>query len=90
MQTQNKGITTVGELGQTLAQVTPVAAAMGVEFEYVGDGAGDHDRAGHADRAGNTQLKTLFAELGKNGTIAAKALEKAVKAPNTPACRSRT
>ena len=36
LQTQNKGITTVGELGASLAQVTPIAAATGVSFENVG------------------------------------------------------
>ena len=36
LQTQNLGITTVGELGASLANVTPTAAALGVSFEQVG------------------------------------------------------
>ena len=79
MATQNNGITTVGELGATLAQVTPVAAAMGVEFEYVGAALATMTAQGTPTAQATTQLKTLFAELGKNGTIAAKSLEKAVK-----------
>ena len=79
MATQNNGITTVGELGATLAQVIPVAAAMGVEFEYVGAALATMTAQGTPTAQATTQLKTLFAELGKNGTIAAKSLEKAVK-----------
>ncbi|MBE0600235.1 MAG: phage tail tape measure protein, partial [Firmicutes bacterium] len=79
MATQNNGITTVGELGATLAQVTPVAAAMGVEFEYVGAALATMTAQGTPTAQATTQLKTLFAELGKNGTIAAKSLDKAVK-----------
>ena len=79
MQTQNKGITTVGELGSVLAQVTPTAAAMGVEFEQVGAALATMTAQGTPTAQATTQLNQLFAELGKSGTKAQKSLEEAAK-----------
>lgn len=79
LQTQNKGITTVNELGATLAQVTPTAAAMGVSFENVGAALATMTAQGTPTAQATTQLNALIAELGKNGTTAAKNLEKASK-----------
>lgn len=76
MQTQNEGITTVGELGASLAQVTPTAAAMGVEFEQVGAALATMTVQGTPTAQATTQLNSLFAELGKQGTQASKILEK--------------
>lgn len=77
IQTQNKGITTVDELGQNLAQVTPTAAAMGVSFENVGAALASMTAQGTPTAQATTQLNSLFAELGKNGTKAAQSLEAA-------------
>lgn len=77
IQTQNKGITTVGELGASLSQVTPTAAAFGVSFEQVGASLSNMTAAGTATAQATTQLNALIAELGKAGTIGAKGLEKA-------------
>lgn len=79
IQTQNKGITTVGELGASLAQVTPTAAAFGVSFENVGAALSNMTAAGTPTAQATTQLNSLIAELGKQGTMGAKALEKAAK-----------
>ena len=79
MQTQNNGITTVGELGASLAQVTPTAAAMGVTFEQVGAGLATMTAAGTPTAQATTQLNALFAELGKNGTIGQKGLAAATE-----------
>lgn len=79
LQTQNKSITTVNELGSTLAQVTPTAAAMGVSFENVGAALATMTAQGTPTAQATTQLNSLIAELGKNGTTAAKNLEKAAK-----------
>lgn len=79
MQTQNKGITTVGELGATLAQVTPTAAAMNVGFEQVGASLATMTAQGTPTAQATTQLNSLFAELGKSGTQANIALEKATQ-----------
>ena len=79
IQTQNKGITTVGELGASLSQVTPTAAAFGVSFENVGAALSNMTAQGTPTAQATTQLNALIAELGKQGTTGAKALEKAAK-----------
>lgn len=79
MQTQNKGITTVGELGSVLAQVTPTAAAMNVKFEQVGAALANMTAQGTPTAQATTQLNQLFAELGKKGTQAQKGLTEATK-----------
>lgn len=79
IQTQNKGITTVGELGASLAQVTPTAAAFGVSFEQVGASLAGMTAQGTPTAQATTQLNALIAELGKSGTQAAKNLEKAAE-----------
>lgn len=79
IQTQNKGIVTVGELGNVLAQVTPTAAAMNVSFEQVGAGIANMTAQGTPAAQATTQLNSLFAELGKQGTQAQKNLMKAAE-----------
>ncbi|EGT4186684.1 TPA: phage tail tape measure protein [Clostridioides difficile] len=79
MQTQNKGITTVNELGSTLAGVTPTASAMGVSFEQVGASLANMTAQGTPTSEAVTQLNGLIAELGKTGTVANKSLLDATK-----------
>lgn len=79
MQTQNKGITTVGELSSVLAQVTPTASAMGVSFEQVGAALATMTAQGTPTAQATTQLNSLFAELGKSGTVAAENLAAAAE-----------
>lgn len=79
LQTQNLGITTVGELGASLAQVTPTAAAMGVSFQEVGASMALLTARGVPTAQATTQLRSAFAELGKTGTKAQQALAKATK-----------
>ena len=81
MQTQNKGITTVGELDSVLAQVTPTAAAMNVSFEQLGASLATMTASGTPAAQATTQLNSLFSELGKAGTLAADNL--AAAAANT-------
>ena len=76
MQTQNKGITTVNELGSVLSHVTPTASAMGVSFEQVGAALAGMTAQGTPTAQATTQLNQLIAELGKNGTQANKAMMK--------------
>ena len=79
MQTQNLGITTVGELGASLAQVTPTAAAFGVSFDQVGASLAVMTAQGTSTAQATTQLNSLIAELGKEGTTASKNLTKAAE-----------
>lgn len=79
IQTQNKGITTVGELGASLAQVTPTAAAFGVSFENVGAALATMTAQGTPTAQATTQLNSLIAELGKSGTTASDNLKAAAE-----------
>ncbi|HBE9110334.1 TPA: phage tail tape measure protein [Clostridioides difficile] len=79
MQTQNKGITTVNELGSALAGVTPTSSAMSVSFEQVGASLANMTAQGTPTSEAVTQLNGLIADLGKNGTLANKSLLKATK-----------
>ena len=79
IQTQNLGITTVDELGASLAQVTPTAAAFGVSFDQVGASLAVMTAQGTPTAQATTQLNSLIAELAKNGTVAAKNLTEAAK-----------
>ncbi|MCC0633645.1 phage tail tape measure protein [Clostridioides sp. ZZV15-6388] len=79
MQTQNKGITTVNELGSALAGVTPTSSAMSVSFEQVGASLANMTAQGTPTAEAVTQLNGLIAELGKSGTIGNKALLEAAK-----------
>lgn len=79
MQTQNKGITTVNELGSVLSQVTPTAASMNVAFEQVGAALANMTAQGTPTAQATTQLNQLFAELGKKGTTGQKGLEAAAE-----------
>ena len=79
IQTQNLGITTVGELGASLANVTPTAAAMGVSFEQVGAAMAELTATGVPTAQATTQLRAAMSELGKTGTKADKAFRAAAK-----------
>lgn len=79
IQTQNLGITTVDELGASLAQVTPTAAAFGVSFDQVGAALAGMTAAGTPTAQATTQLNSLIAELGKSGTLAANNLMEAAE-----------
>jgi len=79
IQTQNLGITTVGELGASLAQVTPTASAFGVSFEQVGASLAVMTAQGTSTAQATTQLNSLIAELGKSGTKAQQNLLAAAK-----------
>lgn len=68
IQTQNKGIVTVDELGKNLSKVTPVSAAYGVSIEQVGAAISTLTAKGTGAAESTTQLKNLFTEMGKSGT----------------------
>ena len=60
IQTQNTGITTVGELGAVLAQVTPSAAAAGIGFDQVGAAIATMTAQGTPAAQATTQLNAVF------------------------------
>lgn len=79
IQTQNKGITTVGELGASLAQVTGAAASANVSFEQVGAAMALMTARGTPTAQATTQLRSAIAELSKSGTTASDALAAAAE-----------
>ena len=80
LQTQNKGVTTVGQLGSALSKVTPTASAFGVSFEQVASAIALMTKQGASTEIATTALSTILSELGKSGTTASENLEKASKA----------
>ena len=85
IQTQNLGITTVDELGRSLANVTPIASSFGVSFEQVGASLALITAKGTPTAQATTQLRQVISELGKDGTQASKALADVAKSAGLPA-----
>ncbi len=79
LQTQNLGVTTVGELGDALANVTPTAASFGVKFADIATAVSLMTKQGTKTRVATTALAQVISELGKNGTTAAENLAEAAK-----------
>ena len=80
MNTQNLGITTIGELSTTLAQVIPTAAAFGVSFEQVGAALAIMTSMGTQTAQATTGLNNMLSELGRQSQQAYKNLEAATEA----------
>lgn len=80
LQTQNKGVTTVGQLGSALSKVTPTAAAFGLSFEEVATSLALMTKQGTSTDVAATALSSTLSELGKSGTTASKNLKEAADA----------
>lgn len=68
---QNKGVTTVGELGAYLADVTAISAPLKVTLNDVGAALAQITQNGNNTAKSTTMLKTMFNELSKEGQKAA-------------------
>jgi len=73
--TVKAGKTTIAELGANIANVTPVAADIGVSFEQVGASIASITAVTGNTATASTQLRAVFSELGKDGSKAFKAFE---------------
>ena len=69
------GKLTMGEFSSTLSTVAPIAAAFGVSMEDTAIGMAALTAQGIPASVASTQLKGVFAELGKEGTKAAGVFE---------------
>jgi TP901 family phage tail tape measure protein len=69
------GKTTFGELSQSLSNVTPLAAGLGVKFDDVTAGLAAMTAQGTPTAVATTQLRALFQELGTAGTEVADTFE---------------
>lgn len=79
LMTQNKGKTTVDELAHSMAQVTPTASAMNVQFDQVSASLATMTAQGIPTSQATTSLNQMLAELGKSGTQANTALMEATQ-----------
>lgn len=70
-QTMNVGKSTLDELGRTLYNVVPIAAATGVAFEEIGASIATMTAQGTPTAVAMTQLRQLISDLTKEGSKAA-------------------
>ncbi len=80
IETQNKGITTVGELGTYFAQAAVSAAEVGVALEQVAASVALLTANGVRARMASTYTRQLILELDKSSSKGAKALRDAAEA----------
>ena len=74
--TQNKGKTTVGELGSAMGRVIPTAASMNVSIEQLCTGYAELTKRGINTANATTYMNSLLDELGKSSSVVAKLLKK--------------
>lgn len=74
--TQNLGKTTVAELGASLSQVVPTAAALGIDIEQVGAAFAAMTAQGIPTAQAATQIRSALSELSKEGQTAYDNFEK--------------
>lgn len=79
LKTQNKGITDVGKLSQSMSNVTSIAAAGGVSIEQVGAMLATITAQGVETAEATTQSRSLISELMKSDTQANKNMTEALK-----------
>ena len=73
---QNKGVTTVGELGLYLSDVTSIAAPLNVTLNDIGAALAQMTQNGNNTAKSTTMLKTMLSELSKEGQKAADVFTK--------------
>lgn len=73
---QNKGVTTVGELGSYLSDVTSIAAPLNVTLNDIGAALAQMTQNGNSTAKSTTMLKTMLSELSKEGQKAADVFTK--------------
>lgn len=69
---QNKGVTTLGELGAYMGEVTPISSMLGISLNEVGAAIAQVTQNGNNTAKTMTMLKAMLAELSKEGQTADK------------------
>ncbi|MBU3153895.1 phage tail tape measure protein [Clostridium estertheticum] len=77
IQVQNKGKVTVGELSKSMGMIIPTANQYGISLEQLGAGYAIMTSKGVKSAEATTYMNSAFNEMGKSGTVASKAIEKA-------------
>lgn len=67
---QNKGVTTVAELGSQLGDVTSISSALGISLTDLGGAIAQITQNGNNTAKTITMLKSMFSELSKEGQTA--------------------
>lgn len=71
------GKTSFGEIAGSIAQVSPIASALGVNFSDVSAAIGTLTAKGTPTSVVMTQMKAAFSEFSKGSTVASKEFKKA-------------
>ena len=77
IQTQNRGKVTVGELSSTMGKIIPTANALGVNLEQVAAGFALMTIKGIKSAETTSYMNAMFNEMGKSGSTAFVAIDKA-------------
>lgn len=78
LRTQNKGKITVGEIAQSVAQITPAASTSGVGFDQASAMWAALTASGVQSSQAATQIRTLFNELNTAGSKGEQAMRAAM------------
>ena len=73
---QNKGVTTVKELGSQLGDVTSISSTLGITLNDLGGAIAQITQNGNNTAKTITMLKTMFSELSKEGQTASDNFKK--------------
>lgn len=73
--TQNKGKTTVDELGSAMGQSLSIGGQYGVTFDNIATAFAKATLAGNTTADAGTQIKSMLSELGDSGSKVAKVIE---------------
>ena len=73
---QNKGVTTVKELGSQLGDVTSISSSLGITLNDLGGAIAQITQNGNNTAKTITMLKTMFSELSKEGQTASDNFKK--------------
>lgn len=73
---QNKGVTTVKELGSQLGDVTSISSSLGITLNDLGGAIAQITQNGSNTAKTITMLKTMFSELSKEGQTASDNFKK--------------
>ena len=76
IQTQNRGKTTVDQLGASMGKVIPVASSSGVSIKELAAQYSILTRQGVQTKIAGTQIRSMLSELSKNGSTADTTLRK--------------
>ena len=79
IKTQNKGKTTVGELGASIANIAPTAGSYGIGYDQIMAMMATITASGKGTAEASTSVRALMNELAKTDTTGEKSMKAALK-----------